>query len=87
MESVCRKKASSQTFELKTDDIVVRRCHPISTSFSFFAKRNPNFFACVPGIGIGVIGDDNKTIVHPKVAARVTRILTQEDAVVALTDA
>jgi hypothetical protein len=60
----------SDPYELKTDDIVVR-IQPLIT-----------FFSCSPfsqEFGIDIVGEDNKTIIHHKVAARVVCVLTEQD--------
>lgn len=39
--------------------------------------------SCVKEFGIDIVGEDNKTIIHHKVAARVVCIFTEQDAQVA----
>ena len=70
-ERLSPEGVESEPFELKNDDIVVR--HP-SFPISFPLNRPPQEF------GIDIIGEDNKTTIHHKVAARVLCVFTEEDA-------
>ena len=64
----------SEPFELKSDDIVVG-LHPFT--FCILALTMLKEF------GIDIVGEDNKTIIHHKVAARVVCVFSEQDAQVA----
>ena len=70
----------SEPYELKTDDIVV------SSTFFTGLCLSRDVRLCVSRswspqeFGIDIVGEDNKTIVHHKVAARVVCVFTELDA-------
>ena len=62
----------SKPFELKSDDIVVSHFHSLPTSITNTSTSNQEF-------GIDIVGEDNKTIIHHKVAARVLCVFNEQD--------
>ena len=77
--------AESEPVELKTGDIVVRR----RLSTPTFPPPPPSLFVLLFSIfsnrnnGIDTIGEDKKTIVRHKVAARAVCVLTEQEALLA----
>jgi hypothetical protein len=68
-ERLSAEGAESEPYELKSEDMVVRRF----ASGGPVAHRSQEF-------GIDIVSEDNRTIVHHKVAARVYCVFNAEDA-------
>jgi hypothetical protein len=74
-ERLSSEAHESEPFELKSDDIVVG-LHLLINNVLVLTNISKEF-------GIDIVGEDNKTIIHHKVAARVVCVFSEQDAQVA----